>query len=210
MNITVFGASGGTGQQVVQQALDSGHQVTAIVRDPARLPLSHQNLDVVTADVSDSVALLPALDGSDVAISALAASKKAGLIATRAVRSILAAMSAAGVRRFLAVSATPVGPHPEGESFLGRTVVMPLVGAIFRDVYADLADMEAEIELRGAEWTIVRPPRLLDRPARGTYRTVIGGNVPRGRLISRADLAHAMLALVHDQSSVRKAVGVAY
>lgn len=210
MRITVFGATGGTGQQLVRQALDAGHKVTAVVRNPDRLPVRHERLEVVTADVTDPGALRPAVAGRDAVLSALGApgNKGAG-IASAGTRSLLRAMEAEGVRRNLAVSAVPVGPDPEGERLLFRTVVSPLVRRAFKDVYADLAVMEDVIRSSSAAWTIVRPPQLHDGPLTGTWERRFGGAVPRRHKISRADLADAMLSMVEDAEAVGQVVGVA-
>jgi putative NADH-flavin reductase len=137
-------------------------------------------------------------------------SRREAGIASAALRSILRAMDASEVRRLAVLSAMPVGPIPDEEGFLFRSVVAPLVRRVLRDVYADLGAMEEEVRRSAVEWTIVRPPRLTDKPFTGTYRRVIGGNVPRGHAISRADLAHAMLAMLDDPATVKQAVGVAY
>ncbi|WP_431906304.1 NAD(P)-dependent oxidoreductase [Amycolatopsis thermoflava] len=72
MKLTVFGATGGTGVEIVRQALAAGHQVTAVVRDPARLDVPPQaRLEVVTADVFDADSLVPAITGREAVLSAL-------------------------------------------------------------------------------------------------------------------------------------------
>ena len=70
--------------------------------------------------------------------------------------------------------------------------------------------MEDEIRRSATEWTIVRPPRLVNKPLTGEYRTVVGANVPRGYAISRADVAHLMLAALDNPATVRQAIGIAY
>ena len=94
-------------------------------------------------------------------------------------RAILVAMEDGGVRRYIGVSAAPVVPFGEDEGLLFRTVAVPLVRRALRRVYADLAVMEDVVRSSGLEWTLVRPPRLTDAPAKGTYRRTIGANVPR-------------------------------
>jgi uncharacterized protein YbjT (DUF2867 family) len=209
--IVVFGATGGVGGHVVRQALDAGHRVTAVVRDAARFDLRHSALTVIRVPgLADPAILVPALHGSDAVISGVGArGPKDGPVASTATRGIIAAMKIAGARRFVAVSAVPVGPTPKGESFLNRRILLPLVGRLLRDVYADLTAMEQVIERSGTEWTIVRPPRLVNRPLTGTYRSRIGGNVPRGYLISRANVAHAMLRVLGDPCTIEQAVGIA-
>jgi len=209
MKLTVFGASGRTGRLVVRHALDAGHDVTAVVRDPARLPIHDSSLDVVTADVTDPDALRPALQGRDAAISAIGATtrKDAG-IAASATEAILDGLHRAGVHRFVAVSASPLAPPPVGERFFWRAVITPMLQSIYRDVYADLASMEAALRDSGIDWTVVRPPRLTNGKPTGRYRTRIDGNVPKGRSISRGDLAAAILAFVNDPTTLRHAIGV--
>lgn len=210
MKLTVFGATGGVGRHLVQQALAAGHAVTAVVRDAARLGLRHRCLDVVTVPgLTDAEPLVPALDGSDVALSGVGArSRKDVTAASSATLGILRALKHSGVSRFVAVSAVPVGPVPDGEGVLGRRVVYPLLRAVFRDIYADLAVMESEIMASGTEWTIVRPPRLVNKPLTGSYQMVIGGNVPKATSVPRADVAHAMLTALANPGTVNHAVGL--
>jgi putative NADH-flavin reductase len=212
MKITVFGATGGIGGEVVQQALDDGHKVTAVVRNSASFSLSHPALEVATVPgLTDPEALRPALEASEAVISGVGPrSRKDGPVASTTVRGILAAMEASGVRRLVAVSAEPVGPVPDGDSFVNRRLFMPVIKALLRDTYADLAAMEGELERSVTDWTVVRPPRLVNKPLTCTYRTCIGGNVPRGYSISRADVAHLMLAALDEPTMLRQAVGIAY
>ncbi|MDK1472938.1 SDR family oxidoreductase [Streptomyces sp. 549] len=207
MQLTVLGATGGTGRHLVQQALDAGHEVTAVVRDPARLHLgAHPSLEVFPAALTEPGQLLAALRGRDAVLSGLGGKPP---VAQRTAAVVLDAMREAGVRRLLAVSAAPVGPVPPEEGPLFRAVLNPLVRFAFRHVYADLAAMERRLRESGTEWTAVRPPRLLDWPFTGRYRTCVGGSVPRRHTVSRADLACAMLAMVEDRATFRQPVGVA-
>ncbi|MEU6576032.1 NAD(P)H-binding protein [Streptomyces sp. NPDC046805] len=210
MNLTVFGATGGIGREVVRQALAAGHRVTAVVRDPARLPVTGENLEVFRADLTDPETIRPAVAGRDAVLSGLGArSRKDAGVAARLTRTVLGAMEAEGVRRLLVVSAAPVGPEPQHDGVLDRTL-RGVVSAVFKDVYVDLRAMEAELARSATDWTSVRPPRLLDKPLTGTYRTVVGGFPPKGRFIGRADVAHAMLAMIDDPATVKQGVGVAY
>ncbi|MDH6488046.1 NAD(P)H-binding protein [Streptomyces sp. SAI-127] len=210
MKLTVFGATGGIGRELVRQGLAAGHEVTAVVRDPARLTVTGERLEVVRADLTDPEVLRPVVAGRDAVLSGLGprARKDAG-IAARLTRVVLAAMEAEQVRRVLAVSAGPVGPAPVNEGAVDRWM-RGLVSAVLKDVYADLSEMEAELAASGTDWTVVRPPRLQDKPVTGVYRVVTGGFPARGRFISRADVAHAMLGMIGDAGVVKQGVGVAY
>ncbi|MFF1376965.1 NAD(P)-dependent oxidoreductase [Streptomyces sp. NPDC058308] len=212
MKLTVFGATGGIGQEIVRQALTAGHKVTAVVRDPARLTVTGEGLDVFRADVRDPTALRPAVAGRDAVLSGLGVRNRADAargIATELTRSVLRALDAEGTRRLLVVSAAPVGPEPADSPLLDR-LMRPVISKILKDVYADLAVMEGELAASATDWTSVRPPKLLDKPLTGNYRTVVDGFPRAGRMIGRADVAHAMLAMIDDSATVKQAVGVAY
>jgi len=212
MKLTVFGASGRIGGEVVRQGRAGGHDVTAVVRrggDTARL---RDDAEVVEVDgIDDPDTLHTAVTGRDAIISGLGprALKDAG-IAAPMTRTILDTMDRTDVRRILVVSAAPVGaPHPD-DSFTTRRILMPVVSRLLTPVYDDLREMEDDLALSGLEWTAVRPPRLVDRDVTGVYRMAVEENLPLGPKISRADVAHAMLAMVDDRSTVGHAVGVAW
>lgn len=211
MRLTVFGATGGVGQEVVGQALAAGHEVTVVVRDPARLPEAFDAPaphGVVPLD--DPAAVRAAVAGRDAVLSGLGSrSRKANGVAERLTGRIVDAMEAEGVRRLLVVSAVPVGPVPAGEPLVDR-LARKAIGAVLADLYADLARMEAALERSATDWTSVRPPKLTDGPCTGVYRAVVGGAPVSSRSISRADVAHAMLGLIDDPAAVRQGVGVAY
>jgi len=209
--IAVFGASGGVGGNVVRQALDAGHHVTAIIRESAAFELTHSALDVVRVPgLTDPTPLIPGLNGVRAVISGVGPrGPRGGPVASTATHSILGAMEAVGISRFVAVSAVHVGPIPDGESFLNRHILLPLISSLLRDLHADLVSMEQEIRRSQTEWTIIRPPRLVNKSLTRAYRRKIGGNVPRGYTISRANVAHAMLAALNDPKTIRQPVGVA-
>ncbi|MFI0349690.1 NAD(P)-dependent oxidoreductase [Actinomadura sp. 9N407] len=211
MRLTVFGATGGTGVEIVRQALGAGHEVTAVVRDPSRLPAElRERADVVQADVLDPTAIEAAVKGRDAVLSALGPRGKGPTtICADGIRSIAAACEAAGARRILMVSASGLAADA-GDGPLTRYVAKPLiVQRLLRHAFADMRDAEARLGGSGLDWTIVRPPRLLDKPGKGTYRKATDLNVRRGFHIPRADLATALLDLVGDRASVRHIVSVA-
>jgi uncharacterized protein YbjT (DUF2867 family) len=90
-----------------------------------------------------------------------------------------------------------------------RHLLSPLVTAALRDLYQDLALMEDMLAGSGLEWTVVRPPRLTDGPRTGAYRTAYGRNLRRGLTVSRADVAHLMLAALTRPGTIRQAIGIA-
>jgi putative NADH-flavin reductase len=211
MRLTVFGATGGIGQEIVRQGLAAGHQVTAVVRDLARLTVTGEGLEVFTAGIDDPETLRPTVAGRDAVFSGLGprTMKQVG-IASGLTRVILQALDAEGVRRFLVASAAPLGPVPANETFLLRYIGTPLISRILRKHYDDLRVMEDELRRSATDWTSVRPPKLVDTPVTGVYRTAVGANLRGGSKIGRADVAHAMLAMADDSATLKQAVGVAY
>ncbi|MEV7913748.1 NAD(P)-dependent oxidoreductase [Streptomyces griseus] len=211
MRITVFGATGGVGREVVGQALSAGHEVTAVVRDPDRLPASLDRAALhAVVRLDDPAAVRAAVAGRDAVLSGLGSrGRKANGVAERLTGRIVSAMEAEGVRRLLVVSAAPVGPEPADDPLVDR-LMRRAIGAVLAELYADLARMEAALARSATDWTSVRPPKLTDGPRTGVYRKAVGGTPRSGRSISRADVAHAMLALIDDPAAVRQGVGVAY
>ncbi|MEU9672228.1 NAD(P)H-binding protein [Streptomyces parvus] len=211
MRITVFGATGGVGQEIVGQALAAGHEVTAVVRDPDRLPGPLEGAGphgVVRLD--DEAAVRAAVAGRDAVLSGLGSrGRKANGVAERLTGRIVSAMEAEDARRLLVVSAVPVGPEPADDPLVDR-FMRRAIGAVLAELYADLARMEAVLADSATDWTAVRPPRLTNGPRTGVYRKVVGGTPRSSRTVSRADVAHAMLALIDDPAAVKQGVGIAY
>ncbi len=220
MKLTIVAATGGIGRQILQQAVAAGHDVTAVVRNPAKLTA---NVRVIQADLSDPdpAALAAAMAGADAVLSGLGAHSRGDEdIAAGGTQAIVTAMKTAGSRRIIVVSAAPIGtvpspgrPHPPkhdpGDAFFMRYLLGPAVKAVFRGHYADLARMEDVLRDSGLDWTVVRPPRLTDKPATGRYRTAAGQNVRGGALISRADVAGFMLALAARPETAGQVLAIA-
>jgi putative NADH-flavin reductase len=212
--LLVIGATRGTGRQVMQQALAAGYAVTALARDPARIDVPHdvpdQRLSVVRGDVLDPATLAPAMAGQDAVISSIGVTSRGPTtLYSEGMRHVIQAMHAAGVKRLVAVSAWPLSSD-DGDTLPARLLLKPLIWALLRPVYADMARMEDEIRTSGLDWTIVRPPRLTDKPATGRYRMALNRSVRRGYIIARTDLASAILTLLEDPTAIRTAIGIGY
>ena len=205
MKLTIFGATGATGTELARQALDAGHEVTAVVRDPGRMSVPVQSrLTVITADVMDPAAIIPAVADADAVITAIAPHGLGrSTLRQDSTRSIMQAMAKAGARRLLFVSGSVVAD--EGESFYLRYLLKPVARRTFlRNVTADFAATEAEIHASDLDWTIFRPPSLDNKPASGAYRTAVDRSVPHCFAISRADLAACMLTALDDPATIGK------
>jgi uncharacterized protein YbjT (DUF2867 family) len=177
MKLTIVAATGGIGRLTLEQAVAAGHDVTAVVRDPTKLS-GAGDVPTVTVDLAapGPAALESAVAGADVVLSGLGprSTSEAG-IASQGTRAIVQAMQATDARRIVVVSAAPISTvpspgrprppkHDPGEGFFMRHLLGPVTKAALRKPYADLAQMEDVLRDSGLEWTVVRPPRLTDKP----------------------------------------------
>jgi putative NADH-flavin reductase len=210
MRITGFGASGKTGRHVVRQALGGGHRVTAVVRDPARLPVEAMPaLEVVTADVMEPAAIEPTVAGADLVVSALGAKPGAkAQIRAKGAESIAAAMRSAGAWR-LAVVTSAGHVKDKGDSRFTRAMVKPLFRTLVRAQFADYAATDAAVMDSDLDWTIARPGWLTNGGHR-PFRTGIDHAVPGATSISRADLARFLLSTATAPETVGHAVFLGY
>jgi nucleoside-diphosphate-sugar epimerase len=210
MRIVVFGANGGTGRLLTRQALDAGHEVVAVTRQPGQFPLAHPCLTVTIGDAHDRVAVARAIDGSEAVLSTLGVpfTRRPISIYSAGIANIGAAMARLGVTRVVAVSSAATEPHRhEGAGFLMNRVMQPLVTAtIGRTTYADMRAMETYLRHSELDWTVVRPSGLFDAPDVSRYE--LREDRADGVFTSRADLAASMLAQVTSTQWIRKNVAV--
>lgn len=211
--IAVVGASGGTGSYVVGHALASGFHVTAIVRDPRRVPLQHPALRVVQADVMVPTTLLGLLDGHEAVIVTLGtlpegadrARRQAALpVCSQGTANIVAEMRTAAVKRLVVLSAAGVG-ESRGT---GRHLVGQVLPRVLRRIVDDKERQEAIVRASGLRWTLLRPVRFNRHPASGEVE--VGEDLRWGwGTVSRDDVAEVMVKLLDQRSSYGKALTAA-
>ncbi|MCU0503806.1 MAG: SDR family oxidoreductase [Anaerolineae bacterium] len=208
MKLLVFGATGGTGRQTVEQALAQGHQVTAFVRQPTALALQHANLAVVQGDGQDKDAVRKVVPGHAVVISALGTRGGAPMLPA-ITRNILDAMAEHGIRRSLWVSSFGAGDSINQMSWISQTLI---VKGFLRQAIEEKNAQEQIIMASGSDWIITRPGGLTDGPATGVYRVLDSASKEKvGRpSISRADVADFMLKHLTGDQYLRAAVGLTY
>jgi putative NADH-flavin reductase len=211
MRIVVFGATGGTGRQLLRQALDAGHWVTAVARDPGAISLSHARLAVHRGNVLDLPTIVPHLEGADAALSALGIGyrRHATTVYSEGTANVLAAMEKAGAERLVCCSTSGLD-LPPGATLAQRVMFGMILHRVLRAPYADMREMERRVRASQAAWTIVRAARLTNGEQTGRYRTGAEGALLGAWSISRADLAHYMLELVPDRTAAGTVVELAY
>jgi putative NADH-flavin reductase len=209
VKILVFGATGPTGKQVVTQAFSQGHTVTAFVRKPELLPIVDPRLRLIVGDTTgDSSTIAEAVRDQDFVISALGRGQKLkseNLIA-RSMRLIVPAMEQLRVRRLIMMSAFGVGESHTEAPLIPRIIYR----AFLKDLFADKKAAEDRVRLSSLDWTIVRPVMLTHGPLTGNYRVATRLDLKGVPKISRADVAHFMLAEATGRAFVRKTAAISY
>jgi putative NADH-flavin reductase len=206
MKLVVLGATGGIGLEIMRQAADRGHKVTAFVRAPERLKSVGARFGVIQGDPLSSAELARALEDQDAVLSGFGPrvpiAKTDATLLHRFGVALSDAMRKVGIRRAIIIST----------AFLFKDSIIPptnLVGRLFfPNMVADASEMESFFQKSGLDWTLVRPPRLINRPRRNRYR-VREGHLPGfGFTISRADVAAFMINTAESRAFIQKVVGI--
>jgi putative NADH-flavin reductase len=206
LKLVVLGATGGTGLEIVRQAMKRGHSVTALVRSPDRLKPFGGRITVRRGNLLDSADLQKVIRGHDAVVSAfgprLPLKKDDEHLLEQFACALTSAMLQTNLRRVIV----------ESVAFLFKGAILPPVHLLGRLLFprtvADATAMEQIFAESGLDWTMARPPELTDRPYTGKYR-VREDHLPRfGFKISRADVADFMIKAVENRSWIRKVVGM--
>ncbi|KAM4577189.1 flavin reductase (NADPH)-like isoform 1-T2 [Odontesthes bonariensis] len=216
MKIALLGATGQTGQYLVKQALEQGHTVTAIVRNPAKLTVNHDNLKVVTADIFSADSLKTHFKEQDVVMSCLGfpASFFSGVTGyTMSMAAVVSAMREARVSRVITMTSWYTEPNSGTQSsYVIRFLLLPMI----RNVLNNMFEMENFLKkTEGINWTVVRPPGLKNLPATADeFLTHEGYFVPSNSsqapnsAVGRGDVARFMLSLLNSNAWVKQGVAI--
>jgi uncharacterized protein YbjT (DUF2867 family) len=209
MNLLIFGGTGATGRQLIRQALEQGHFVTALARDPSALGLGHPNLNPLRGNILDVNSVDAAVAGQEAVLSALGVNKWfKNTMLSDGTRNILDAMSRHGVRRFICETSLGVG---DSRNDLGKAFKWIFLPVLLKSAFDDKETQEQYIRQSHLDWTIVRPAYLTNGPLTADY-LVWTGHKPAGATgrISRADVAHFMLKQLITDTYLRNTPGISY
>jgi putative NADH-flavin reductase len=208
MRLTIFGASGATGKELVAQALGRGHRVTAVVRTLGKLEKKNDELDIVHGDVANVATVARAIIGSDAVLSALGVGRplRHDPAVVQGIRNIVKVMEESGSARLIYLSFLGVKESRDQAGFVLGKIAARFV---LKNEVADHEEKEGIIRRSKLDWTIVRPPAMTNAPHTGAYRD---GVDIRARsflpTISRADVAEFMLNQVSERTYFRIAVAI--
>lgn len=207
MKVLIIGATGPTGRELVTHALDEGHDVRVLVRNPSSVSIWSPQLQVVQGDVREWKDVGKAMRDMGAVLSALGTGtdlRKTTLFSD-GTAAILWGMAEAGVKRLVCVTSGGTLEDPN------EPIWFRVIGRrMLRNVFADQKKAEERIFASEAEWTIVRPPRLLHGPKRGKYEVAIDKPAGDAYEITRADLAEFMVREMVAKKYVQQAVGIGY
>jgi putative NADH-flavin reductase len=203
MKIVILGATGATGQHVLEQALAANHEITIVVRDPAKISITNPKLKIVKGSVTSVDELAAAFRGADAVISTLGPRESKDPIVAQAAETVVQAMKQAGVDRVVWLSAAGVGdskgPITKASFVFGR-IFLPL---FLKHPYANHDKAEATLRGSGLSWTVVRPVQLVDKSTGKTVTANLGDSKLGGLKISRKDVAAFMLAEITANKHVK-------
>lgn len=207
MKLLVLGGTGNTGRLFVSDALAAGHQVTAYVRDPARVTARDPNLTVISGLADDSDALASALPGHDAVVSMLGTSygRTDKTLINDSTRALIRAAGQSGVKRLVIMSAFGVGDSLPKGSLLGKFFYKRVIGGVL----ADKARGEAQLKNSGLDWTLVYPVTLNNKPATGNITATLLDTTPKLTgmpNITRADVAAFLLTTAENGTYGRQTV----
>ena len=208
LRILIIGATGRTGRELVRQALEQGHQVTALVRKPKKMKVENANLRVVKGNVRDYDSIESAMRGQSAVLCALGTKRFffPNRVVSNGTANILRAMKSCGVPRLVCESSLGIGNSVGRLGLLYTIFVVPL---ILPFIFYDKVRQQKLIEESETDWVIVRPAVLTNAPARGKYRHGRNvGNYLWTNRIARADVADFMLKQLTDDDYIGSAVGV--
>lgn len=199
MRMLVIGATGGTGREIVREALSRGYQVNALARAAAEAAPLLPGADIIGGDARDALAVAKALAGCHGVISALG-TKPALLheetLLSVATRIVIDEMQKLGITRLVCVTGIGAGDSRGHGGFLYDHIAQPL---LLRSVYDDKDRQEEEIRASGLDWTIVRPTALSDGPVTDNIRALTDLTDLHGGSITRADVARFLVTEFEDR-----------
>ena len=196
MKIAVFGATGGTGKQIVEQALAAGHEVTVLVRDSARLNVKHDKLYLVIGDVLNTEKVEETLAGSEAVCCSLGnTANNPDFVVSDGTQNIIECMKKQEIKRLVIVSAMGVGDSRERVSLSFKM----LMKTVLRKAYEDKERQEQLVRESDLDWVIVRPGGLTNGPATGEYDFGLDTSISSGQ-VSRADVAAFVLQQLTDDT----------
>lgn len=208
MKLYIIGGTGKTGQELIKQALEQGHSVTALVRNPDKLKIANPNLSVIKGNVLDLKSFDRSISGHDAVLSALGHKRYIirTTILSEGTKNIIDAMQKQNVKRLICITALGIN---DSRFKLGLYYTLFTIPLILFFYFLDKSKQERIIIKSDLDWTIVRPGQLTNGKKSLKYRHGSDtGNYIITKMISRANVADFMIRQLNNNTYLRMTPGI--
>ncbi|MFN6020534.1 MAG: NAD(P)-dependent oxidoreductase [Bacteroidota bacterium] len=179
MKVTIFGATGFSGQAILADSIKQGHEVTILVRDASKSPIKHQNLTIVEGNVLNPQTVASVLHHQEAVIQCLGVSGKGDgkptTFISDATKIIVDEMQKQQIKRLIAMSNVGAGNSIAFQPWFFTRIILPYFMKWLKVIIEDKNRMEPIIMNSNLDWTIVRCPNIVDKPAKGRCNTTLDG-----------------------------------
>jgi putative NADH-flavin reductase len=208
MRLYIIGGTGKTGRELIKQALELGHSVTALVRNPNRLKISNPNLSVIKGNVLDLKSFDQSINGHDAVLSALGHKRYIikTTILSEGTKNIIDAVQKQNVERFICITSLGIN---DSRFKLGLYYTLFTIPFILFFYFLDKSKQERIIFKSDLDWTIIRPGQLTNGKKSLKYKHGLDvGNYIITKTISRANVADFMIKQLNDNRYIRMTPGI--
>lgn len=194
LRMVIFGGTGQTGTELVEQALAQGHSVRVLARNPEKAKALPEQVEIQLGDATDAAAVAAAIEGQDAVLCAVGGQGLSDAVTRSQVTElILAEMQRQSVHRLVLCSVVGIGESAAHLGWFSRQIT----GIFLKHAMADHRQQEALVRASELDWVIIRPPQLVNGPLTEGYRIATEAESFRASRVNRADVAHAMLRALH-------------
>jgi putative NADH-flavin reductase len=208
MKVTIFGATGFSGQGILAEALKQGHEVTILVRDASKIPIKHKNLTLVEGNVLDPQTVASVIHHQEAVIQCLGVGGKGDgkptTFISDATKIIVEEMQKQNIKRLIAMSNVGAGNSIAFQPWFFTKIILPYFMKWLKVIIEDKNRMEPIIMNSNLDWTIVRCPNIVDKPAKGTCNATLDGKGLK-LSITLLDLSKFMVDELNQMAFIKQA-----
>jgi putative NADH-flavin reductase len=205
--IALFGATGKTGSVLLTKLISRNYQVKVLARNPTKLSISSPKLEIIQGDILDQDLVLKTIQGAETIINVIGHVKGCPPdLQTIATQHILFSMQKNNIQRLINLTGSGVevdGDHPKWFDHMVVYIMKNLAGKSAKNRLIDGIEHTRIIMDSKVDWTIVRAPLLLSRPAKGKTRVGMVGHIP-GFSLTFEDLSNEIIKILENYSFVRQ------
>ena len=211
MKVTIFGATGFSGQAILADSIKQGHEVTILVRDASKIPIKHQNLTIIEGNVLNPQTVASVLHHQEAVIQCLGVSGKGDgkptTFISDATKIIVDEMQNQKIKRLIAMSNVGAGNSIAFQPWFFTKIILPYFMKWLKVIIEDKNRMEPIIMNSNLDWTIVRCPNIVDKPAKGTCNATLDGKGLK-LSITLPDLSKFMVDQLKQTAFIKQAPSV--